>query len=100
MTPAELDALEKRLERNDAQSGMRSDVKALLKDALAALRDLRAERDALEKELDAMRFLAANPHAIQKVKDELGPLSLWSQSGLEAHVKRQIDAALAAQEKL
>jgi len=33
---------------------------------------------SVERELEDMRVIAANPLAIQKVHDELGPLSLWS----------------------
>lgn len=49
----------------------------------------------LEKELAGMRILAAEPHSIQKVKNLLGPLSLWSQSGLETYVSEKVQAALA-----
>ena len=46
----------------------------------------------LQKELDVMRFLAAEPHAIQKVKDEFGPLSLWTKSAFDKHVADAIKA--------
>lgn len=50
---------------------------------------------AAEKELAGLRVLAAEPHAIQKVRDTLGPLSLWSQEGMERHVAEKIKEALA-----
>ena len=58
-----------------------------------------AERDALRKELEAMREIAANRCVIPKVIDELGPLSLWSKSEFEAEVQRRIDAAIREQEE-
>ena len=58
-----------------------------------------AERDALRKELEAMREIAANRCVIPKVIDELGPLSLWSRSEFEAEVQRRIDAAIREQEE-
>ena len=65
-------------------------------DALLAERDfLHAHNAQLENELAAMREIAANGLAIQKVRDALGPLSLWTKSGFEAEVKRRISAALA-----
>lgn len=53
--------------------------------------------EAAEKELAGLRVLAAEPHAIQRVRDTLGPLSLWSQNSLEHHVAEKIKEALAMQ---
>jgi hypothetical protein len=44
---------------------------------------------SVERELEDMRVIAANPLAIQKVHDELGPLSLWSQQGMLYHDKQK-----------
>jgi hypothetical protein len=63
------------------------------------LESVRKQRDALrarlaetERELEGIREIAANPLALQKVRDALGPLSLWSKSGLEAHIKAELAA--------
>jgi len=40
----------------------------------------------------ALRELAAKPHYISKVSDVLGPLSLWSKSGLEAEIRKAVEA--------
>lgn len=50
---------------------------------------------ALEDELKALREFAAGRCTIQKVIDELGPMSLWSKDGLE----REISKAVAAERK-
>jgi uncharacterized surface protein with fasciclin (FAS1) repeats len=41
-----------------------------------------------EKEEMALRYLAANPHCIGKVQDELGPMSLWSANGLQQALEK------------
>ena len=46
--------------------------------------------NALLKELDALRLLAAEPHYIDKVKAAMGPLSLWSADALEREIQRRI----------
>lgn len=51
----------------------------------------------LSKELEAMRFIAAEPHAIAKVHAEFGPLSLWTKKGLEDH-DREKDERIAGLE--
>jgi len=56
-------------------------------------RQLERELAAAQKELEAMRFAAAYPMAIGRVRDELGPLSLWTQTGLEAEIQRRLSAA-------
>lgn len=40
----------------------------------------------------ALRELAAKPHYISKVSDVLGPLSLWSKSGLEEEIRKAVEA--------
>lgn len=52
------------------------------------------DAERLGKALEMYRQLAAKECAIQKVIDELGPLSLWSKAEFEAEVQRRIDAAL------
>ena len=56
---------------------------------------LERELATAQEELKQMRILAANPHSIQSVKDHLGPLSMWSQSGLEEHDRQILQAANA-----
>lgn len=51
----------------------------------------------LSKELEAMRFIAAEPHAIGKVHAEFGPLSMWTKKGLEDH-DREKDERIASLE--
>jgi hypothetical protein len=46
-----------------------------------------AERDA---ELVVLREFAGSKCTIQKVIDELGPMSLWSKRGLEKHVAERV----------
>lgn len=48
----------------------------------------------------ALRELAAKPHYISKVSDVLGPLSLWSKSGLEAEIRKAVEAEREACAKL
>lgn len=48
----------------------------------------------LERELAAMRMLAAEPHYIGKVKEALGPLSLWDPAGLEAEIAARVKLAM------
>jgi hypothetical protein len=52
--------------------------------------------DLERKELASLRVLAAGGCTIQKVIDELGPMSLWSKAGLDDHVAKKIAEALAA----
>ncbi len=47
----------------------------------------------LEAELERMRKIAAEPHAIRVVHDELGPLSLWSNKALENEIAWRVRAA-------
>lgn len=46
------------------------------------------------KELAALRELAAGQCTIQKVIDQLGPMSLWSKAAFEEQVQRRVAAAL------
>lgn len=64
-------------------------------EAEAQLSAAQREAEEMRKDLEQMRFLAAEPHAIGKVHAELGPLSLWSKDAFEREVQRRI--ALAAQ---
>ena len=41
-----------------------------------------------EQEEMALRYLAANPHCVGKVQDELGPMSLWSANGLQQALEK------------
>lgn len=54
----------------------------------------RAEK--AEQALEAMRLLAAEPHYIDKVRQALGPLSLWDKQSLDAMVERKFEEALKA----
>lgn len=40
----------------------------------------------------ALRELAAGRCTIQKVIDQLGPMSLWSKAGMEAEIRRAVEA--------
>ena len=40
----------------------------------------------------ALRELAAKPHYISKVSEALGPLSLWSKSGMETEIRKAVEA--------
>lgn len=44
----------------------------------------------------ALRELAAKPHYISKVSDVLGPLSLWSKSGMEAEIRKAYEEGFYA----
>lgn len=50
----------------------------------------------LERENHHLRLLAAEPHYIEKVKQVMGPLSLWDKPGLDAHVDARVKAALVS----
>ena len=45
-----------------------------------------------EQEEMALRELAAKPHYLPKVAVALGPLSLWSKAGIEAEIRRAVEA--------
>ena len=40
----------------------------------------------------ALRELAAKPHYIAKVQEQLGSLSLWTSTGLQEHVRKAVQA--------
>ena len=71
-----------------------------LKTTQLQVQELGGQLAAAQEELKQMRILAANPHSIQSVKDHLGPLSMWSQSGLEEHDRQILQAANAEIEAL
>lgn len=75
--------------------GLTDDDSAFIATACNAHDALVARVAELEQELEAMRFLAAEPHAIAKVKDAFGPLSLWTADGLKRHTDEAVRAALA-----
>ncbi len=54
-----------------------------------------AEIKAMRKEMWALSEIAANRSAIEKVREELGPLSLWTANGLELVKKEACTAAVA-----
>ena len=45
-----------------------------------------------EQEEMALRELAAKPHYLPQVSAALGPLSLWSKAGIEAEIRRAVEA--------
>ena len=45
-----------------------------------------------EQEEMALRELAAKPHYLPQVAAALGPLSLWSKAGIEAEIRRAVEA--------
>ena len=45
-----------------------------------------------EQEEMALRELAAKPHYLPQVSAALGPLSLWSKAGIEAKIRRAVEA--------
>ena len=45
-----------------------------------------------EQEEMALRELAAKPHYLPQVAAALGPLSLWSKAGMEAEIRRAVEA--------
>lgn len=45
-----------------------------------------------EQEEMALRELAAKPHYLPQVAVALGPLSLWSKDGIEAEIRRAVEA--------
>ena len=40
----------------------------------------------------ALRELAAKPHYLPQVAAALGPMSLWSRTGLEAEIRKAVEA--------
>lgn len=48
----------------------------------------------------ALRELAAKPHYIAKVQEQIGTLSLWSAQGLQDHVRKAVEAEREACEAL
>jgi acyl-homoserine lactone acylase PvdQ len=48
----------------------------------------------------ALRELAAKPHYLPQVAAALGPMSLWSKDGLEAEIRRAVEAEREACAKL
>ena len=48
----------------------------------------------------ALRELAAKPHYISRVAEELGTLSLWSKDGLEKEIRKAVEAEREACAKL
>jgi hypothetical protein len=59
-------------------------------DLLARVRELEAELREANVELDVLRELAGDKCSIQKVRDALGPLSLWSNNALEKYISQRI----------
>ena len=53
-----------------------------------------------EQEEMALRELAAKPHYLPQVAAALGPLSLWSKAGIEAEIRRAVEAEREACAKL
>ncbi len=60
--------------------------------------DLREQVARLTAVLTSLRELAAGHCTIQKVINELGPMSLWSKQGLEDHIRRETEKLLAERE--
>jgi len=48
----------------------------------------------------ALRELAAKPHYISRVAEELGPMSLWSKDGLEKEIRKAVEAEREARAKV
>ena len=46
----------------------------------------------IDKEEMLLRELAGGRSVIPKVTDELGPMSLWSKAGLEAEIRKAVEA--------
>ena len=46
----------------------------------------------IDKEEMLLRELAGGQCVIPKVIDELGPMSLWSKAGLEAEIRKAVEA--------
>lgn len=67
----------------------------IAQDVQDALESLEQQVAALTSELDSMRHLAAQPHAIQSVHDQLGPLSLWGAKALERHIASKVTDQVA-----
>lgn len=93
-----IDRLELLLKRADDKLSLltneRDRLRASLTGQLSYIEKLEAELAAARKELEAMREIAGNSLALQGVRDQLGPLYLWTKSGFDAEVKRRIDAAI------
>jgi hypothetical protein len=54
----------------------------------------------IDKEEMLLRELAGGRSVIPKVTDELGPMSLWSKAGLEAEIRKAVEAEREACAKL
>ena len=54
----------------------------------------------IDKEEMLLRELAGGQCVIPKVTDELGPMSLWSKAGLEAEIRKAVEAEREACAKL
>jgi hypothetical protein len=89
----EIDGLIKRAARDwhDGEAELDARVSALTQ----AIARLVQQRDAVQTELDAMRLLAGDAMSLPKVRAALGPLSLWTQSGLNAMIELRVAEALA-----
>lgn len=71
---------------------VQQEARRVIDAAIAAIVTCDEERH----ELKVLREFAGGRCAIPKVIEELGPMSLWSKARLEAHVQREINAALTA----
>jgi hypothetical protein len=54
----------------------------------------------IDKEEMLLRELAGGRCVIPKVTDELGPMSLWSKAGLEAEIRKAVEAEREACAKI